>query len=118
VPVLLVAVLHFVSDADRPYEAVRTIIEALPSGSYLVLTQSTPDDVSSDVTEAMKDVYSGASAQVAPRSFEEIARFFDGLELIEPGLVNVTLWRPDLPSGPSSHDPRRSLIYGGMGREP
>jgi hypothetical protein len=118
VAVLLVAVLHFVSDAERPYEAVRTIIDALPPGSYLVLTQSTPDDVPNDVTEAMKDVYSGASAQVTPRSFEEIARFFDGLELIDPELVNVTLWRPDRPSDQSSPDPRRSLIYGGVGLKP
>jgi hypothetical protein len=114
VAVLLVAVLHFVTDAGRPYEAVRTLVDALPSGSYLVLTHSTPDDVSDDVTHAMKDVYSGASAQVAPRSFEDIARFFDDLELADPGLVNVTLWRPDLPP----HAPRRSLIYGGVARKP
>jgi hypothetical protein len=107
-----------VPNAARVYDYFLGGKTTTPSGSYLVPTQSTPDDVSSDVTEAMKDVYSGASAQVAPRSFEEIARFFDGLELIEPGLVNVTLWRPDLPSGPSSHDPRRSLIYGGVGRKP
>lgn len=97
VAVLIVAVLHFVADADRPYEAVRTIVDALPSGSYLVLSQSTPDEVPDDVTVAMKDAYSGASAQVFPRSSEEISRFFDGLELVGPGLVNVTLWRPDRP---------------------
>jgi hypothetical protein len=113
VAVLLVAVLHFVTDADRPYEAVRTILDSLPSGSYLVLTHSTPDDVPDDVTTAMKDVYSGSSAQVAPRSSEDIARFFDGLELVDPGLVNVTLWRPDRPSSA-----RRSLIYGGVGLKP
>jgi S-adenosyl methyltransferase len=45
---------------------------------------------------------------------EEIARFFDGLELVDPGLVNVTLWRPDRPSD----TPRRSLIYGGVGLKP
>jgi len=114
VVVLIVAVLHFVADADRPYEAVRTIVDALPSGSYLVLSQSTPDEVPDDVTVAMKDAYSGASAQVFPRSSEEIARFFDGLELVDPGLVNVTLWRPDQPSD----SPRRSLIYGGVGLKP
>ena len=58
--------------------------------------------------------YSGASAQVFPRSSEEIARFFDGLELVDPGLVNVTRWRSDRPSD----TPRRSLIYGGVGRKP
>ena len=62
----------------------------------------------------MKDAYSGASAQVTPRSAEDIARFFDGLELIDPGLVNVTAWRPDRPSTA----PRRSLIYGAVGRKP
>jgi S-adenosyl methyltransferase len=61
----------------------------------------------------MKDVYSGSSAQVAPRSSADIARFFDGLELVDPGLVNVTLWRPDRPSCA-----RRSLIYGAVGRKP
>ena len=45
---------------------------------------------------------------------EEIARFFDGLELVDPGLVNVTLWRPDRPSD----TPRRSLICGGVGLKP
>jgi len=114
VAVLLVAVLHFVLDADRPHDAVRKLVDALSPGSYLVLTQSTPDDVSDDVTEAMKGIYSNASAQVAPRPFEDIAKFFDGLELIDPGLVNVTLWRPGVaPRGPS-RAPGRSLIYGGV----
>ena len=114
VAVLILAVLHFVPDADRPYEAVRTIVDALPPGSYLVLTQSTPDEVPAHVTAAMKDAYSGASAQVTPRSAEEIARFFDGLDLIDPGLVNVTRWRPAQPPA----TPRRSLIYGAVARKP
>ena len=97
-----------------PHEAVRIHVDALPPGSYLVLTHSTPDEVPDDVTEAMKHVYSGASAQVTPRSSEDIARFFDGLELADPGLVNVTLWRPDRPA----HTPRRSLIYGGVALKP
>jgi hypothetical protein len=83
-----------------------------------VLTHSTPDDVADDVTEAMKGVYSNASAQVAPRTFEEVARFFDGLEPAEPGLVNVTLWRPDLSPRRPSPPRGRSLIYGGVARKP
>lgn len=93
-------------------------MDALPSGNYLVLTHSTPDGVPGDVTEAMKAFYSNASAQVAPRSYEDVARFFDGLELIDPGLVNVTLWRPDPPDGPPSAAPGRSLIYGGVALKP
>ena len=118
VAVLILAVLHFVGDADRPYDAIQTLVDALAPGSYLVLSHSTPDDVADDVTEAMKDVYSNASAQVAPRKFEDVARFFDGLELIEPGLVNVTLWRPAPGSRQPSRPEGRSLIYGGMARKP
>lgn len=118
VAVLLVAVLHFVGDSDRPYEAARILMDAVPSGSYLVLTHSTPDNVSDDVTEAMKNVYGNASAQVSPRSFESIARFFDGLELTDPGLVNVTLWRPDLLPRRPSRASGQSLIYGGVARKP
>jgi hypothetical protein len=111
--VLVVAVLHFVADSDKPYEVVRTLVDALPSGSYLVLTHSTPDDVSEEVTEAMKAVYSNASAQVFPRSFADVAKFFEGLELIDPGVVNVTDWRPDPKAGPASHAPG-SFIYCGV----
>jgi SAM-dependent methyltransferase len=118
VAVLVVAVLHFVQDADRPYEVVRTLVDALAPGSYLVLTHSTPDDVPDDVTEAMKHIYANASAQAVPRSFEDVARFFDGLELVDPGLVNVTRWRPDHRSGKSSRAPGRSLIYGGVAKKP
>jgi hypothetical protein len=74
--------------------------------------------VADDVTEAMKDVYSNASAQVTPRAFEDVARFFDGLELIEPGLVNVRHWRPGPRPARSSRPERRSLIYGGVARKP
>ena len=70
-----------------------------------------------DVTEAMKDVHSNASAQVAPRTYEEVARFFDGLELIDPGLVNVTRWRPN-PRPRQSRPEGRSLIYGAVARKP
>ncbi len=115
--VLLVAVLHFVTDADRPYDAVRTLVDALAPGSYLVLTHSTPDAVADDVTEAMKDVYSNASAQVAPRAFEDVARFFDGLEMVDPGLVDVRLWRPGPRPAGTSRPQGRSLIYGGVARK-
>ena len=118
VAVLLVAVLHFLSDSDSPDEAVQVLVDALPSGSYLVLTHSTPDDVPDDVTKAMVGVYENASAQVTPRSYADVTRFFDGLELIGPGVVNVTLWRPDLTPGRPSRALGRSLVYGGIAKKP
>jgi S-adenosyl methyltransferase len=119
VALLLVGVLHFVSDRERPHEAVQALVDALPSGSYLVLAQSTPDDVPQEVTEAMISAYTNASAQVTPRSFEEVAKFFAGLELIEPGVVGVTHWRPELPPGrPLGKGGRQSLVYGGVAAKP
>ena len=60
-----------------------------------------------------------ASAQVTPRPFDEVARFFDGLELTDPGVVDVTRWRPDLlPGRPAGTAARQSLVYGGVARKP
>ncbi|HEY6786581.1 MAG TPA: SAM-dependent methyltransferase [Trebonia sp.] len=118
VALLLVAVLHFVADSERPHEMVRALVDALPSGSYLVLTHSTPDDVPDEVAEAMIGAYANASAQVTPRSFEDVAGFFDGLGLVDPGVVNVTHWRPDLLPSRPSNVMGRSLIYGGVAVKP
>ncbi len=117
VALLLVAVLHFIADNEQPHEVVRELVDELPSGSYLVLTHSTPDDVPEEVAGAMIDVYANASAQVTPRSFQDVARFFNDLELVGPGLVNVTLWRPGLPPARPSLAPGRSLVYGGVARK-
>jgi len=114
VALLLVAVLHFVPDSDQPHKAVQALAQALPPGSYLALTHSTPDDVPREVAEAMIGAYANASAQVTPRPFADVARFFDGLELVDPGVVNATLWRPDLPPSRPPGTPGQSLVYGGV----
>jgi hypothetical protein len=118
VALLLVAVLHFLADADQPYESVRTLMGALPPGSHLVVSHSTPDDVPPDVTKAMISVYDSASAQVTPRQLAGVMRFFDGLDLVEPGIVNVADWRPDPGQASSPQAESQSLVYGGIGRKP
>jgi len=118
VALLLLAVLHFVADSERPHEVVRSLVDALPSGSYLVLTHGTSDDVPDKVTEAMIGAYANASAQVTPRSFKDVSEFFDGLELVDPGVVNVTHWRPDLLPSRPSNAMGRSLVYGGVAVKP
>jgi hypothetical protein len=112
--ILLVAVLHFISDAELPYDAVQILVDALPSGSFLVISHSTADDVSKEVAEEMKAVYANASAQVAPRSLDQITRFFGDLEIIDPGVVDIKDWRPDLPSRRPSRALGKSLVYGGI----
>jgi len=111
--VLATAVLHFISDDEDPHAMVRTLTAAMPPGSYLVISHITPDDVAADASREAQAVYAHATAQAHPRTHDDIARFFDGLELAEPGVVNVSTWRPE----PGSRT-GRTLMYAGVGRKP
>ncbi|TGB15522.1 SAM-dependent methyltransferase [Streptomyces sp. MZ04] len=90
----LVALLHFVSDEHKPYELVRELLSSLPSGSFLMLSHVTGDFDPAAWDKAV-EIYrkSGVPAQV--RSRDEFARFFDGLELVDPGVQVATRWHPD-----------------------
>ncbi len=112
--VLLVAVLHFISDDDDPQAIVAAIRDALPAGSYLVLSHVSGDirrESAANAAIHYKKVASGASL----RGREEILRFLAGLELIDPGLVQVPHWRPD---EPEPADAGKVWILGGVGRKP
>ena len=118
VVVLMAAVVHFVSDDQRPYEIVGMFKDAMSSGSYLALTHVTSDHVSRKVRETALDVYKGASAQLTPRSQEQVARFFDGLELAQPGVVDIRLWRPEVRPSMPFDESRPASLYGGVGIKP
>jgi SAM-dependent methyltransferase len=113
VAVLLGAVLHFVAADAGPRQIVRSIVQAMAPGSYLVLSHFTHDDLSPGDTRRVRQLYQRTTVPVVPRSHREIIRFFDGLELIAPGLVNGSRWRP----GHAAADPRRTLFYAGVGRK-
>jgi predicted O-methyltransferase YrrM len=122
VAILLVAILHFVDDSKSPYRQVDQLKSAMSSGSYLVISHVTDDGVPDDVSRDAQRIYKNSSASIIPRSRDEIIRFFDGLDLVEPGVVDASEWRPDLPSGelplvPGS-GPSHPLGYGGVGRKP
>jgi hypothetical protein len=94
VALMLLAVLQFIPDDDDPYGHVAALVAALPPGSYLVISHPT-DDFNPNKGESMK-VYNERSAEQAVlRGQAATARFFDGLELLEPGVVPVARWRPD-----------------------
>jgi S-adenosyl methyltransferase len=121
VAVMLIAVLHFISDADDPYRIVDTLMDAVPSGSYLVLAHGA-SDILPTTTAQMSERYNELSAvSLYLRSREEIARFFDGLELVEPGLAPLSQWAPGA-SGPSGDRPEGSGVslsgYCGVARKP
>ena len=116
VALLLVAVLHFLPDADTPAALVSQLRDALAPGSYVVISHGTTDGQPAHVAEAM-DLYSQTTAAFQPRTYAEIKAFFDGLVLIAPGLVHVPLWRPDDPEAEGDH-PERIAAYGGVGYKP
>lgn len=111
--VLATAVLHFIGDDEDPYGVTWTLTDAMPPGSYLVISHITPDDIPPEADRRAQAVYADATAQAHPRSRDDIARFFYGLELTGPGVVSVSAWRPE----PLVRQPAgRTLLYGGVAR--
>jgi hypothetical protein len=95
---LLVSVLPFISDARDPWSIVATLRDSLAPGSYLVLCHAT-DESRPLVAQAAEKVYNrSVSTQAQMRSRADILRFFDGFELVDPGLVYIPQWRPDSPA--------------------
>jgi hypothetical protein len=115
VALLLVALLHFVSDPDDPYAIVRRLVDALPPGSYLVLSHATFDPLDPDTIAAMNAVNEGITPKFRPRTLSEVTPFFDGLELLEPGIVSVSDWRPGPGPRPT---PAEATGYGAVARKP
>ena len=117
VGLLLVSVLPFISDAGDPWRIVATLREALAPGSYLVLCHAT-DESRPGVAQAAEKMYNRTvPTQARMRSGAEILRFFDGFELVDPGLVYMPLWRPDSPADVPS-DPSKFWCLVGVGRKP
>jgi O-methyltransferase involved in polyketide biosynthesis len=92
VAVLLIAVLHFIPDADDPYAAVARLMDAVPSGSYLVMAHAASDITPEASAEMARRYNAMSSASITPRSRDQVARFFDGLDLLPPGLVPISQW--------------------------
>jgi hypothetical protein len=93
VAVLFVAVLHFLTDEDRPWEQVAAFRWRMTSGSMLAVSHITADDTPLDVQATIQAVYAEASAPAVFRTRRDIETFFGGLDLAEPGLVEVGAWR-------------------------
>jgi S-adenosyl methyltransferase len=109
--VLMIAIMHFIGDHERPLWVVDQYRRRLAPGSYIALSHITDDDVKPDKSKAAQHVYDNATAQVYPRSEAAIREFFEGTELVMPGLVDVASWRQPYVPGKN-----RRLVYGGVGK--
>jgi hypothetical protein len=117
VGLLMVFLLHFVLDNEQAYDLVRGLTDALPSGSYLVMSHGTQDNVPKDVEDKLRTLYSGTTNPVRPRSRAEFERFFEGLELVDPGVVYVPCWRPEAPDDLLVQQPERAIGLAAVARK-
>ena len=113
VGVLLIAMIHFIDLADRP-RIMGRLLGALPPGSHVTATHVTTDGHLAEAVAQIERVYATTPTPIHFRGRAEVARFFDGLELADPGLVTIDAWRPD-PDDPAP--PATRWLYGAVGRK-
>ena len=114
VAVMLVAILHFVSDEENPAAIVSRLMANLPPGSSLTISH-VPSDMHATAMKAMGDRLNRLLAQRSTyRSKEQVTRFFDGLNLVPPGVVPIQEWRPATPEEASA----AAAMWGGVGLKP
>ncbi|MFG1995263.1 SAM-dependent methyltransferase [Actinoplanes sp. NPDC048988] len=107
VALMLVAVLHFLDDDQRPHSVVRELLDRLAPGSYLVASHATGDFLDQGTREQLNQY------DFVLRSQEQFSEFFTGLELIEPGIGPITAWRPD---STEIVNPKEASVYGAVAR--
>jgi hypothetical protein len=115
VGLLLVAITHFITDAEDPAGIIAVFRDALPAGSYLALSHATAD-FRPGAARAAAAVYDIATSPVTLRSRAQVAGLFGGWDLVDPGLVQVPLWRPD-GKPPRPRELARAWVYGGVARK-
>lgn len=113
VALLLAGVVHFVPDDDDPGGKVRALTGRLARGSYLLISHTTFDQQPPEVIEAQA-LAARTDTALYPRTHAEVLGYFDGYELVDPGLVFIPLWRPD--PGDVVEQPERMSAYAGVGR--
>jgi hypothetical protein len=117
VAVMLVAVLHLIDEADDPYGLVARLMDAVPAGSYLVVSCLAKDIQGDTMADAAGRYDKVLHGKLALWGSDDVARFFEGLEVVEPGVVQVHQWRGEgAPAEPPPGAPA-TPIYGAVGRK-
>jgi len=113
---LLCGILHHITDSERPHDLTATLVNALPSGSYVFIHHLV--DSGDPSVAAVQAAMQAGMERGQFRSWDEIRSLFTGLELIEPGLVPVPAWRPDSDAPGADDDPVLGLACAGVARKP
>jgi len=114
VAVMLMAILQHLSDADDPYRVVGTLMAAVPPGSYLVISHPAKDIHAAEMAAMAAQLNKMMAEKVTFRAEAEVAPFFAGLELVEPGVTNVPDWRPETEEEAASP----AALWAGVARQP
>ncbi|MFE0517313.1 SAM-dependent methyltransferase [Streptomyces sp. NPDC058964] len=114
VALMLLGVVIFIGDDEDPYGLVRRLMDRLPSGSHLVLSHTITSPSMPDVDEAVKFWNEHGTPKLTQRTPEDVTRLFDGLELLEPGVVSCSRWRPE---GADGTEPEEVAMFGGVARK-
>ena len=114
VAIILLAILQAIPDSDDPYGIVETLLAAVPSSSWLVISHPASDIEPEKIAAATARLNELSHQQFTLRDHDEVLRFFAGLEMAEPGLIRMEDWRPD-----SDLEKRfESAVWAGIGRKP
>jgi len=110
--VMLFGILHFFSDADDPHGLISELMTSLAPGSGLAISHLASDLRSAEMSETFRQLNTRLAEAVTLRSHDEVAALLAGLELVEPGVVQASQWRPD-----PGRDPGSSQVWLGVGRK-
>jgi hypothetical protein len=114
VAIMLMAILQHIDEAEDPYAIVNSLLAAVPPGSYLAISHPAADIETEAMAQMAERLNKLMAEKVTFRTRPQVARFFDGLELVEPGMVRVQEWRPA--SEIEAKSP--AALWGGVGRKP
>jgi len=114
VAVLLLGILHYLQDDEGPHAVVRALMDAVPAGSYLAVSHLASDLYPEQIAAFARTVGEHLNLAIVPRDAGAVSRFFGGLELVEPGVVQVATWRPRTEL--ESRAP--AALWGGVARKP
>jgi len=116
ISLLFIAVLHYLLDDQEAFDTVQAFLGAVASGSYLVIAHSATQEDMPEQQELRKIF--GQASSTRSRTRDEIQRFFEGCDLVEPGLVPTPLWRPEAMDDAMIDQPHRAFTLAGVARKP